>query len=226
VTAGAELIPYVAQVDYFNAAAGYPARANTAPGFEDINPAWFSDDYSIGTAGTTPIAGHDGVKELILFDSGGRNSPGNWGSVDLGTASNGTPELSQQLVNGPNAADFAVMKTGGKLAADGSLQAPVALGGDTGISNGTKAAWDLIVGRNKIIPLYATVSGNGNNASYDIVGFAGVRIVAVDLTGNPKQVWVQPTSFYSQYVTPTTPGGVAAGSGMKGVRTPPKLVMP
>jgi hypothetical protein len=168
-----------------------------------------------------PTAGHDGVKELVLFGST-QTAPGNFGSLDLGSASNGTPELARQLRYGPNASDFSLMKTAGKLAADGSLQSPVTMTGDTGISNGTKDDWEAIVGQNKIIPLYDTLTGNGNNASYHIVGFAGVRVVAVDMTGNPKRVWVEPTQFYSSKVTATPSGS----GGMIGVKAPPKLVIP
>jgi Flp pilus assembly protein TadG len=216
-----DLIPYVAHVDYFNAAAGLPARASNSAGFQNVSASDFSDNWVIGAPGTVPTAGHDGAKELLLFD-GDQNAPGNFGSIDLGSASNGTPELARQLRNGPTQADFDILQSGKKLASDGSLQAPVTLGGDTGISNGTKDDWAAIIGQNKIIPLYSTVSGNGNNAAYNIVGFAGVRIVAVDLTGNPKRVWVQPTSFYSSKVS-VAPAG---SSGMIGVYGPPRLVLP
>jgi hypothetical protein len=222
ILANAELIPYVAQVDYFNAAAGLTARPSSAAGFVNVSASTFTDNWVVGSTGSAPKAGSDGVKELVLF-SGSQNAPGNFGTLDLGSASNGTPELERQLVNGPTAGDFSIMKSGGKLAADGTLQAPVTVGGDTGISNGTKSTWASIIGLNKIIPLYDTVSGNGNTASYHLVGFAGVRIVAADLTGNPKQVWVQPTSFYSSKVTPLPAG--AAGT-MTGVFAPPQLVIP
>jgi hypothetical protein len=222
IKANAELIPYVAQVDYFNAAAGLPTRPTDSTGFVSVNNNSFLDQWRVGAPGTTPALGQDGLKELLLF-SGDQTTPGNFGSLDLGSASNGTPELARQLRNGPTSADFAILQSGGKLAADGSLQGPVSLGGDTGISNGTKDDWAAIIGLNRIIPLYDTVSGNGNNTSYHIVGFAGVRIVAADLQGNPKRVWVQPTSFYSSKVT-ALPSG-ATGDTI-GVYAPPRLVIP
>lgn len=222
VLPGAELIPYTAQVDSFNAAAGLPARPADSDGFEAVDGDTFHDKWDIGLPGTVPQPGPDGMKELVLFGST-KTAPGNFGSVDLGTASNGTPELARQLRYGPNQIDFDLMGIQGKLAADGSLQAPVALGGDPGISNGTKDDWAAVIGQNKIIPLYETVSGNGNNTSYRIVAFAGVRIVAADMNGNPKRVWVQPTEFYSTRVT-----GLLTGSpgGMHGVKAAPKLVIP
>ena len=67
--AGSELIPYVAQVDYFRAAAGLPARASTSDGFVNVDASQFTDSWKIGSPGTTPTPGQDGVKELRLFIS-------------------------------------------------------------------------------------------------------------------------------------------------------------
>jgi hypothetical protein len=54
------------------------------------------------------------------------------------------------------------------------------------------------------------VSGNGNNATYTIVGFAGVRIMAVKLTGNPggRYVLAEP----AMAVDPTTVTGTSGTS--------------
>lgn len=217
----APLIPYAAQVDYFLAAAGLPPRPSNSPGFKVVNANTLPDDWSIGLAGSTPTKAPDGVKEIVLFSST-QHTPGNFGSVDLGDRGNGTNVLVRQLVSGPNASDFALMRSAGQLAPDGSLRAPVTLGGDTGVSNGTQSTWQSIVGQNRIVPLFSTVSGNGNNAAYRIVGFAGVRVVDVKLSGNPKRVWVQPTWFYSNKV-------VASSSDAQvsiGVYAPARLVLP
>jgi Flp pilus assembly protein TadG len=218
---GAPVIPYAAQVDYFNAAAGLPERSHTAPGFVNVNANQLNDDYAIGTVGTTPTSGHDGVKEIVLFGST-QNTPGNFGSVDLGGSSNGTGILDRQLVSGPSASDFILLQLAGKLAADGSLQAPVNTTGDTGLSNGTQSTWEALVGQNRIIPLYSTVSGTGNTAAYQIIGFAGIRIVDVKMNGNPKKVTVQSTWFYSPKVTPAT----SSAQVSIGAYAPPKLVLP
>jgi Flp pilus assembly protein TadG len=220
IQADAELIPYIAHVDLYRAAAGLPARDAGSAGFVNFDPTTLTDSWNVGPVGATPARGTDGVKEFQLFDI--QLAPGNWGSVDLGSASNGTPDLVRQLQNGPNAGDFTILKNAGKLAADGTIQAPLSLGGDPGISSGTKSAWDAIVGKNKIIPLVDTVSGTGNNTVYHVVGFAGVRIIDANLTGNPKSITVQPTTFYSTHVT----GSITQSGGMSGVLGPPKLVLP
>ena len=90
------------------------------------------------------------------------------------------------------------------------------------LGNDLASTWDGIVGQNRIIPLYSTVLGSGNTASYQIVGFAGVRIVDIKLNGNPKKVTVQSTWFYSPKVTPAT----SSSQISIGAYAPPKLVIP
>jgi hypothetical protein len=72
------------------------------------------------------------------------------------------------------------------------------LNANTGISAGCKSALASIIGQTRVIPIFSSVVGNGNNANYDIVGWAGVRIMAVDLTGSVKNKYliVQPATVY------------------------------
>ena len=134
-------------------------------------------------------SGSDGVLEVNLFPQGA-NSPGNRGTVDIGASNNSTADLARQIVEGVNTTDLDHI--GGKLelGPDGTL----VLNGDTGISAGMKDELASIRGQPRIIPLFDSVSGNGNNATYTIVGFAGVRVMDVKLTGkmSGKRVIVQP----------------------------------
>lgn len=68
------------------------------------------------------------------------------------------------------------------------------LTGDPGISTGLKDSLQAIVGRPRTIPIYdpAGSSGTGNNTQYKIIGFAPVRLLAVNFQGNPKHVIIQP----------------------------------
>jgi hypothetical protein len=80
-----------------------------------------------------------------------------------------------------------------ELGPDGTLS----LNGDTGISAGMKDALMEIIGQPRILPLYESVSGNGNNAYFEIIAFVGVRIVHVDLTGSKnknKKIMIQPAA--------------------------------
>ncbi|MEZ6073928.1 MAG: hypothetical protein R3C10_27515 [Pirellulales bacterium] len=150
-------------------------------------------DYDSATGDVT--AGSDGITEGKLFPGSASSTgskgqgktkitPGNWGTVDIGAANNSTADLSRQIVDGVSSADLDLI--GGELNIGDSLN------GDTGISAGIKDDLAAIIGEPRTIPLYDTVTGNGNNTYYHIVGFAGVRVLEVQLTGGTKYVTIQP----------------------------------
>jgi hypothetical protein len=63
-----------------------------------------------------------------------------------------------------------------------------------------------IIGEPKVIPIFSTVTGPGNNAQFTIVRFVGVRIVEVDLTGaaSSKRVMIQPSNVVIRGAIPST----------------------
>jgi hypothetical protein len=77
-----------------------------------------------------------------------------------------------------------------RLGDDGTLL----LNGDTGLSAGIKDELEAIKGHPRAIPIFSQVSGPGNNAMYTVVGFVGIRIMNVQLTGkmSTKNLIVQP----------------------------------
>jgi len=142
--------------------------------------------YNPDTKAITP--GSDNVREVKLFPTKG-TAPGNFGTVDIGSANNSTSDIERQILYGPNKADFAVL--GGKIELNGT--GTLVLEGDTGISAGFKDELTAIKGQPRIIPLYrAPVTGNGNNSRFTIVRWVGCVILDVQLTGGNKQVIIQP----------------------------------
>jgi hypothetical protein len=133
--------------------------------------------------------------------------------VDIGSSNNSTSDIARQIVEGVSPDDLE--HHGGKLELDdnGELE----LNGDTGISAGVKDELASIMGEPRIIP----VVGPGNNATYTIVKFAGVRIMDVKLTGkmSQKRVIIQPCPI----VTAGAIYGETSGSSSL-VFTPVKLV--
>ena len=162
-----------------------------------------SDDYAYNTQTGAVTTGHDGVKEVNLYPQG-TGSPGNRGTVDIGSSNNSTADLSRQIRTGISASDMAYM--GGKIQfnSEGKLY----LNGDTGISAGVKDDLASIVGQPKIIPIFSAVSGNGNNATYTIVKFVGVRVNSVKLTGSmsSKALIIQPAIVKVKGGIPSTAG--------------------
>ncbi len=159
-----------------------------------------TDDWSWDEATQSIISGSDGVLEVNLYPQG-TGSPGNRGTVDIGSSNNSTRDISRQILYGVSQADLAFH--GGLLEFDENGQ--LFLNGDTGISAGVKDELEAIKGEPKIVPIFSSVSGNGNNAQYTIVKFVGVRVLEVKLTGamNQKRVTIQPADVVSGNVLPS-----------------------
>jgi Flp pilus assembly protein TadG len=153
-----------------------------------------ADDYYWDSLALTVTPGPDGIREMSVFPND--TSSGNFGILDIGHAGSSTADVVRQVQNGLSVDDLAYH--GGALElnpATGTLL----LGGATGLSAGMKGALESIVGEPRIVPLYSTVIGSGSNATYTIVGFAGARIVHVQLTGSKKALVLQMANVMSSH---------------------------
>lgn len=135
------------------------------------------------------VSGSDGVFETNLYPKG-TGAPGNRGTVDIGDSNNSTSDLSRQILHGISRQDFVDLGKPLVFDSNGELH----LNGDTGISAGIKDELASLIGKKRIVPIFTEVSGQGNNSSFTIVKFEGVRILDVKLTGkkSQKRVIVQP----------------------------------
>jgi len=160
-------------------------------------------EWNDATKEWTVSKGGDGVNEVNLFPQG-TGSPGNRGTVDIGSSNNSTKDIARQITDGISSSDLA--HHGGKLEFDASGHLP--LNGDTGISAGVKDELGSIIGQPRMIPIFESVSGPGNNATYTVVKFVGATVLEVKLTGNmqSKRVIIQPA-----YVV--TGGGIPSPGG-------------
>jgi Flp pilus assembly protein TadG len=168
-----------------------------------------SDNYSFSN--NQVRSGKDQILEVNLYPQG-TGSPGNRGTVDIGGQNNSTADIARQIVQGISAADFQALKASGRSLTFNS-QGALYLQGDTGISAGIKDELASIIGKVRCIPIFEGVPpGNGNNAEYKIVGFEGVRILFVRLTGpmNQKQVIVQPAPMVTRGVVPSSTARVSS----------------
>jgi Flp pilus assembly protein TadG len=163
-----------------------------------------SDNYRWNPSTKTVEAGSDGLVEVNLFPQG-TGSPGNRGTVDIGSSNNSTADIARQILTGISPADLAAL--GHTLEFDGSGK--LLLNGDTGISAAVKTQMTSIMGQPRIIPIFSTVSGNGNNAQYTIVKWQGIRIVNVKLTGSmsTKNVMIQVAPVLTKGAIPATTAG-------------------
>lgn len=154
-----------------------------------------SDSWNYNATTKTVSSGSDGVLEVNLYPQG-IGLPGNRGTVDIGSSNNSTADISRQITDGISVSDLA--HHGGKLEFDSNGK--LYLNGDTGISAGIKDDLASQIGKPKMIPIFESASGNGNNAMYTIVAFVGVRILEVKLTGpmNQKRVIIQPAKYLAE----------------------------
>lgn len=142
------------------------------------------------------VSGSDGVKEVNLYPQS-TGSSGNRGTVDVGGSNNSTADLARQITEGVSASDMQALGKPLKFDDNGKLT----LNGDTGISAGVKDELTSIIGQTKVIPIFESVVGPGNNATYTIVAWVGVRVLDVNLTGkmSNKRLMIQPANVIAKY---------------------------
>jgi hypothetical protein len=162
-----------------------------------------ADNWTWDAQNKCVVPGPDGILEVNLYPQG-TGSPGNRGTVDIGGSNNSTADIARQISSGISPDDMNRM--GGKLEFDDCGE--LFLNGDTGISAGVKDELTAIRGNPRIVPIFKSVAGPGNNATYTIVQFAGVRIMEVVLTGknSSKRVMVQPATVIARGGIPGTTG--------------------
>lgn len=166
-----------------------------------------TDQYTYNTSTRTITSGADGVQESKLYPVKD-GLPGNWGTIKIGVDNNSTSTLGSQIRYGITPSQMARYPGGIKL--DPSTSPPsITFEGNPGISSGIKDDLTAILGRPVSLPIFDQSQGNGNNATYRVVGFAPVRLMAVNFQGNPKYVIVQPALVRDPTAVPT--GGPLTG---------------
>jgi Flp pilus assembly protein TadG len=175
------------------------------------------DNWRWDESTNTVVLGPDNIKEVNLFPQGT-----GWarkrGIVDIGSSSSTTADLERRIVQGINKQDM--LDLGKPLEFDGSGN--LTLNGDMGISFAVHDELVSLIGKTRVIPIFESVTGTGNNCTYTIVQWAGVRILDVKLAGpnSSKRLTVQPASVVSKYASPNPDSTPTSWF----VYTPPKLV--
>ena len=145
------------------------------------------------------------VTQANLYPDNTTLPAGNRGTVDIGSSNNSTADISRQIRDGVSPSDLADLAySGGKLEFDASGY--LYLNGDTGISAGVKDDLASIIGKPRYILLFDDVREPGDNAKYRIIGFGGIRILSVKLTGTNKNVMIQRCEIVSRGVVPSSTG--------------------
>lgn len=184
------LLPFTYQIDEWNAAltANGPGVVTASTGKQVT----VTDNYKVdpGSSGVSGVrSGFDGGLEVSMYP--GRTTSGNFGTINFSKSKvgNSTSVLRDLIENGPKTDDWPDLPE--IMTATSINQIPV--NGDPGLSSGMRSALEAIIGQPRILPLYKSVSGTGNNTYYEIVGFAPVVIVDAKLNGsNNSYIRIQP----------------------------------
>ncbi len=167
-----------------------------------------TDEYSYDPVSGNVSYGSDGFKESRLYPVKTGN-PGNWGTVKIGVNNNSTSTLGSQIRYGITSIQMQTEFPSGELLdnTDTSSSPPTpyhTFGGNPGISAGIKDDLTSIIGKAVTIPIYDQTGGNGNNAWYRAIEFAGVRILDVNFQGSNKYVIIQPATVTDPTAIPET----------------------
>jgi len=101
--------------------------------------------------------------------------------LQIGKYDNATATLNRQVVEGLNAEDLSYYPDGKlQLGDDGTLP----LYGNVGLSAGVEQGLSEIIGQTRVLPLFDDFSGTGAGGLFQIIGFAGVRVLGVRLVGS------------------------------------------
>ncbi len=163
------------------------------------------DDWRWDSVAKQVVPGSDGIYEVNLYPQG-TGSPGNRGTVDIGSSNNSTSDIARQILYGISPGDFAYL--GGYIEFDNG---ELILNGDTGISAGFKDELAAIIGKPRVIPIFSEVNGPGNTAQFTIVKWFGIRICDVKLTGpmTKKHVTIQAAPVVVDGIIPSPTTGTS-----------------
>jgi Flp pilus assembly protein TadG len=155
------------------------------------------------TTGKSPdgniYPGPDGLPELQVYPFA-TNTPGSSGLLDVGLPQNNAPAFRTWIDDRETPNDIQYLIDNHLVPV--SLSAPKNWKCGPGLKSTLLTDFQSVIGEPNLIPLftpasplpnYAAASGNGQNATYAIVGFAGVAVSDANGHGNANMnIWIQP----------------------------------
>src|SRR5205085_7656755 len=81
---------------------------------------------------------------------------------------------------------------------------PLTMSAGPGLKSSLVSDLASIIGQPRCVPLFSSYGGNGANATYTVVGFAGVTVVQATGSGSNIQVTLQPAIVIDSTATSST----------------------
>lgn len=194
LTATASATIYAGNINSLQAIPG--VNAHILPVALDVN-VW-KKFYATGVSadGGTYYA-PNGAPQLQVypFDT---NTPGSFGLLDVGPPANNVPAFRNWIDDGATPNDISYLRSNNLLPVSPSAPQPWKVG--PGLKSTLVSDFNSQMGVPNLIPLFVPVSqspyvaatGNGQNATYAIVGFVGVDITQATGNGSNMNISVQP----------------------------------
>jgi hypothetical protein len=170
--------------------------------------------------GTIHNNSNNGLPELHVYPNAG-NAPGSFGLVDVGPPSNNTPTFKNWIDDGETPNDINYLINNNLVPV--SMQAPEPWKVGPGLTSALLPNFQSVQWEANLIPLFQAVqypnanngytyiaaSGNGQNATYAIVGFAAVAVSNATGNGNNMDIAVQPMALVdpTSVISPAMPAG-------------------
>lgn len=147
-----------------------------------------------------PCNGATTITLADLHKPGSGDAAGSFGLIDLagGNGSVGSGTLGDWITNGFNA-----------FLPIGNYNAVTSAKFN---SSQIKGSLDARMGDELLFPVYKTITGPGNNAVYQIIGFVGFRLTGYDISGNPATLYGSFTRVIWQGIQVSTAGNPDFGA--------------
>lgn len=188
---------------------------------EDVYNAIGPDNYSFDASTGSVVAGSDGITEINFYPHA-ENGNGNFGLLNIGAGNNGTPALRRQIEEGvtPDELEAEIGSSAIYFWDDYGTPITYTIDGTPGLHATLEASLETRVGDVIALLLHSSASGTGSNSYFQITGIRFARVMAADLRGNPKNVWLQPATLTGAGVrtSPTAPSSYGIGGQVVLVR--------
>lgn len=142
-------------------------------------------------------SGKDGVSEVQLYPD--KLASGNYGLLNIGSPSQGTTDLSNQILNGVSPSDLQTETGSSELTFydDSGDPQSYEMTGNPGLKASLNDSVSKRIGDIVGFFLHDSVSGSGSGTTYRITGIRFARVMDVNLKGSSSQrgLWVQPVTY-------------------------------
>lgn len=165
---------------------------------EDLRNGGDSFSYDKDTGALSPVP--DGVREINLFPL--KSEPGNFGALNIGIENQSASGFNLQIEEGitPEQMEVEVGTPEMTFYDEDGHPITYVINGNTGISSSMEASIRPHVGRLIGFFVHTDSDLSGSSAVFTVHRMFFGRLMAIDLSGGEKGIWIQPESIVSPSV--------------------------